>query len=221
MSALFAPLWGVVFALGGAGLAWVWHFYSWLLAVAIAFGIAGLGLMLEAIGRQMARTAPRRAIPWLECWAISVGAMTAAAAAIGILIGVNLTVDGALATDTGSVKLDKNTTKAIVAAVATSLAAFVTSLSVTSEKVDTALGGRIRKTFQEFFKGPGTPAADVPRGGRILPAGSEGLRAVYSLFDPPDWDHDNRRLRAERLQEHLSPPPGVSPAPGPQATPTQ
>lgn len=181
------PLRALLFALGGAGLAWVWTQVSPWAALGIVAVIFIVSWVLSKVGEGYVGTDDRRAMRLMETRVVTLGIVTAAAGAIGILIAVQL------AAPEGTAAL---TTK-VLATVSGALVAFVTSLFVDADKADAAVGAYIAKVFQAGYVREGHGAPGLVE----LKVGSDAHLAVMSstAFGLTDWTRENRRERLRYL----------------------
>lgn len=171
LSLISTPLRTLVFALAGAGLAWLWYNAArWTpLAAVIAVWVGAWAVQHYGL-RRLPRD-PETAVTWLECRVLAVAAATAALAAGAIIVAVEIAAPSSA----------EPAAKEIVTTVATALVAFVTSVAIKEDDVDSAIGDFIKDRFEAAY-----PVANVDspvqEGKTItLPLDSAGTTALYRL----------------------------------------
>lgn len=206
---LSAPLLGFLFAAGGAGLAWLW-FEGQGYAAALIIAILILsGYLFGKFAQASLPAKPVRAVQLMEGQVLAIAALTAAAAATAIVIAIAFVPADVSDSATEEVKQAAAQSKAVMTTLATALAGFVTSLAVKAEDIDTTIGSRVKAMFYDAYPGenPTTDAlnsiAANQRVRHTVSAGSAAEAAVYSDGAIPDWNRENRLLRATRLQQAL------------------
>jgi hypothetical protein len=206
---LSTPLLALVFALGGAGLAWLWFKGLGVVAIALVLALVSVGWALGALARAALPDEPVRAVRLMDGQVIAIAGTTAGAAALAIILGVTIVAPEAAADAPAEVKQAASELKAVLTAIATALAAFITSLALKAENIDSTIGDRVKAMFYDAYPGenPATSAIPPqpvdPRRRRVLPAQSRAEQAVYSDGAIPDWSRENRLLRATRLQKEI------------------
>ncbi|MDL5485939.1 hypothetical protein [Microbacterium wangruii] len=209
MALLSTPLLALIFALGGTGLAWLWFNSLTIVAIVAVLLLIMIGWGLGALARTALPDRPVRAVQLMDGQVVAIAGTTAAAAAIAIIIGVTIVAPEVASDAPANVKQTAAELKAVLTAVATALSAFITSLALKAENIDTTIGDRVKAMFYDAYPGE-TPAATAaaprpadPKRQRVLPMQSRAEQAVYSDGAIPDWSRPNRLLRAKRLQKEI------------------
>ena len=186
LSGLAEPLRVLLFTGGGAGLAWLGAQHGWVLSVVVVVAMLVVSLAVQAVGESLATTDPQRALRLMETRALSIGVLTAAAGALGIVLTVQLTLADARGLD-----------KELASTVCAALVAFVSAITVTAEKTDAAVGQYVRGVFQSKYAREG--AAEP--GQVALTKGSDAHLAIMSsaAFGLTSWNAEDRRTRIKYL----------------------
>lgn len=186
IAGLADPLRVLLFTAGGAALAWVGVKQGWWLSVILVVAILGVSLLVQAVGESKVTTDPMRALTLMETRAASIGVLTAAAGALGIVLTVELASGDAEGFD-----------KELASTVSAALVAFVSAVTLTADKTDAAVGKYIQGVFQSKH------ARDdrATEGQVALEKGSDAHLAIMSsaAFGLTDWTSENRRTRIKYL----------------------
>lgn len=208
ISIVGTPLRTLTFGLAGAALALFWYKFHPALPTIIVAVVFIAGMFVQKIGEDALPDDPVRAVRWLEWRELSISIMTAALAALAIVVAVEVVSAGKAEGDAPDVAAQKEALKEIVSAVSAALVAFLAAISVKPEDVDKAVGNHIRSQFHASYGMIGQQDDGAKPGQRkrrriLLPQGSRGLDAVYSEYAWPDWSRESRRKRAEELALEL------------------
>ena len=197
MTSMFAPfttpLRTLLFAAGGAGLAWVWYDVSEWFAAFIALLVWLLVLVSQGVADSMVATQPLAALQLFELRILGIAAVSAALAASVIIVTVELA-----APDTAGAA-----TKELIAAVTAAVTAFMTGISVSAEDADGSIGDFVKAKFQDRFVAASTTEK---RSDQVaLPDGSRALKAIYTTYEYGwnDWSKATRKARITALAEGL------------------
>jgi hypothetical protein len=198
MSALMTPLRTVLFTLFGVGLAWLWYHTdnAYKLIPVASVGVVLLAAWLsQRYGTARLPREPEAAVKWLEYRVLGIAAVTAAASALAVIVGIEIA-----APDGGD-----PATKGIVTAVSSALVAFITAIAVKEEDVDSSIGDYVKSKFEAAYPAAATNAPKVVGKTIQLPLDSAGTTAVYSSMAGGivDWSRANRRRRAKNLADYL------------------
>lgn len=189
------PVRALLFTLGGAFLAWLWVEVSPAAAVGVVVFVFVVSLGIQKYGEGRVVPDPKQALQLLETRLVSIGVLTAATSALGIVITVELATDA-----TGY-------EKQITAVVSGALVAFVSGVTYTSDKVDAAVGKYIAGIFRAAYPRRGQPRdiSKDPKVVRELDPGSLAERVLASnqAFGLTDWSSENRHKRIEYLVEAM------------------
>jgi hypothetical protein len=184
------PLRALLFTLGGAFLAWLWVDVSEILALVLLVLVFVVALSLQKIGEGVVTTAPDLALRLMETRLVSIGVLTAASGALGIIITVEMATDA-----TG---YDKQ----FATVVSGALVAFIAGITFTADKADAAVGKYIAKVFMAAYVREGAKGGKgAPKRQKELKAGSIEERALGTkhAYGLTDWSYENRRLRLDYL----------------------
>jgi hypothetical protein len=203
-SDLAVPFRAFVVAGVGVFLASLWFNSRFTLAIFLAFGIIGLGLVLYLVGKAQLPGKPVWGLRLMEFFVLAPSMLAAVAAGAVIVIAVNLAAP----------KEASDQTKELLSAVATAITAFLTSSFVdwTGDKDDSSVADRIKEVFHAKFK-RFDPSQTSETGVKYFKAGSTGERWVYSnaFKGIEGWGGTARKKRAEgialELQTGNSDPP--------------
>ena len=190
------PFRALVIALLGVVLALLWFNQGplWM----IGFGVVTVlfGRALEWWGIAHLPGKPVAALRRMELWFIAPAMFSAVASALVVIIGIELTVQDAMSSET----------KAFVTATTAALTAFLTSsfISWAGDSKDSRLADRIQAAFRSHYKRLEAGKPQVP-GVRYFAADSAGERWVYStdFQGISGWGGQARRARAKGLAEEL------------------
>lgn len=164
----------------------------------VAAGAAlGAGLVAKAIGGALLPRKPRRAVDVLEWWALTPGAIAASAAAVVVILAVELTVPEGTA----------GSTKELVGALSTGLTTFITAafMAWAGDEKDSTLGNEIRDIFFSKYTRPPDPGQPRSADIHYFQAESPGERWVHSFEygGVEGWGREARRRRADGIAEEL------------------
>lgn len=190
LAGLAAPVRVLLFTAGGAALAWLGVNLGWGFSAAIVAMILIASLAVQAVGQSKATTDPTRALKLMETRLVSIGVLTAASGALGILLTVELASGDAKGFD-----------KELASTVSAALVAFVSAITVTADKTDSAVGKYIQGVFQSKYA-----REDAAKPGQVaLKKGSDAHLAIMSsaAFGLTDWGLENRRTRIKYLTGEL------------------
>lgn len=189
------PMRALLFTLGGAVLAWLWVDANRVVAVGVVLVVFVVAGGLQKYGEDRAALDPEQSLRMMETRLVSIGVLTAATSALGIVITIELATDA-----TGY-------EKQITTVVSGALVAFVSGVTYTADKVDAAVGKYIAAVFQAAYprKGQARDTTKDPKHVRELDPGSIAERALASshAFGLTDWSYDKRHKRIEYLIEYL------------------
>lgn len=208
ISIVGTPLRTLTFGLAGAALAVLWYKIHPALPAILVAVVLFAGVLVQKIGEDALPEDPVRAVRWLEWRELSISIMTAALAALAIIVAVEVVSAGKAEGDAPDIAAQKEALKEIVSAVSAALVAFLAAMSVKPEDVDKAVGDHIRSQFHASYGMIGQQEDAAKQGQQtrrriLLPQHSEGLDAVYSEYAWPDWSRENRRERAKALAVEL------------------
>ncbi|MCX4908329.1 hypothetical protein [Streptomyces sp. NBC_00878] len=184
LASLLATLAAPIAALLGALLAWLWVEGAFWFALLAVIAVVLIGCVLYWIGVRRIPVDPKGSIPWLECRALALGGMAAAASALVIHVAIWLS-PGDKASDGV-----KEILGAVSGAIAVALAALF--IDASKEAGSKWLADPIKGAFQEVFKShqfdPEQPAAV----------------ALYD--DEGGWGFTERRRRAKEIADDIGLP---------------
>jgi hypothetical protein len=210
MFELASPLRALAVGLAGVGLAWLWYNGQPVLALGVAVVAAGLGLVLDALGRALLPRSPVVAVRFLEWWILTPAALAALASGVVVFVTVALAVpeDSELGSDA----------KELISTLTTGVTAFITAafISWAGDDADSKSADHIKSVFHEKYKREGTT---TPGGGvELFPADSPGERWVYSheYGGIEGWGKAARLRRAKGVADALAARRGVAASANPR-----
>jgi hypothetical protein len=187
------PLRTLLFASGGAGLAWLWyHWGHWQTALIVVLVWAVL-VVVQYVAVQRITTKPMLALRLFELRLLGIAIVSAATAAAVIVVTVSLAApEGA---DTA--------TKEMITAATAALTAFISGIAVAAKDADESIGDLVEEQFQSKFVRAPDPAG---AGQTQLPAGSDAEKAVFTSYEYgwTDWSKKVRLERVTELDKYLS-----------------
>lgn len=178
------PSWliGLIIALGGAGLAWLYYEgpFEWYYLAAFVV-LVGLLLFLAWDGRHRLPEDPKAAVDIFGFRTLATVLLAALGAALVIVIAVEI-----VAPDPSNPDVEE-LFGALSAALAAALAA---SLVDVADKIDGPAAGRAEKAFKAAYRGE-------------FQSGSQGHLAVFSNIEGgrEGWAHHVRKERAQLVDE--------------------
>lgn len=205
------PLRAMLFTVGGALLAWLWtRNYAAAddvfapiaevvrsifgdsvkvgptIAIALVAVVLIASLALSGLGKSQVGLNDKRAMTLMETRLVSIGVLTAAGAALGIIASVEL------ATDVGGYR------EKLASVVSGAIVSFLAGVTYTADKVDAAVGKYIAAEFQAVYA-----QSANHRKRATVDSGSDAQRAIMSsqAFGLVDWTRDNRQARIGYLTE--------------------
>lgn len=188
----------LLFTLGGAFLAWLWVEVSEVLAIVVLLLVFVVSVALQKAGEGVVTSDPDRALRLMETRLVSIGVLTAASGALGIIITVEMATD--------AIGYDKQ----FVTVVSGALVAFIAGITYTADKADAAVGKYIAKVFMAAYVREGNMGGEeAPKRQKELKAGSIEERALGTkhAYGLTDWSYENRRLRLDYLTGRKGRPP--------------
>lgn len=188
ISALAIPIRSLILTALGVGLAVGWYRWSHTGVVVVAAVTILIPLAVQVIGVGLIKTRPALALSIIELRAVAIAVASAALGAAATIIGIEL------AAPEGTAEPNKTLITTAVAG----LTAFVSSVALTAETMDKAIGDFTMNAFRDAF----TVAA--PDGTLQTPdfePGSIGQIALYTKYYGGwiDWSKPNRKARAAAL----------------------
>jgi len=198
------PLRGMLVALAGAALAYLWYDEKQVLAVVLAIIVCFIGVIADQAGKALLPARPVGALWLLEGWVLTPAALAAIAAAVVVLVTVALTVPD----DTPA------TTKETIGALSTGITAFVTAAFVSwaGDADNSTVADHVKTAFRAHYNRAGAlPQAGV----HYFTAASVGEQWVYSdeYGGVEGWGYTARHSRAYGIANELK--NGTSDPPGP------
>jgi hypothetical protein len=188
------PFRAFLVAAGGIALASFWFQGKPGLALLILAFLVGMGEVIAFTGERLLPNKPEKALRWLEWSVLGPAGLSAAAAALTVVLGVELSASEAAET------------KALAAALGIGITAFITTgfLSWTGDASDSKVAGHIRDAFYRHYKREGDPGADAARV-VAFERYSAGERWVYSnaFRCVEGWGRKARLQRARGIAEEM------------------
>jgi|SRR5512133_2276262 hypothetical protein len=186
LAALAVPVRALVIALLGAGWAWLWFNGYWWAALLLAAVMLGIGISLDRSGERRLPDEPQQAITRMEWWVLVPMVTAGAAAAVTIIVTVQLTLPQGIDTEL------KETVGAVSAAITSFLAAGFVDWA--ADDKDSRLSDRIKGRFQTAYRDP-----------IKYPDNTSLVRYVYSAnYGGADgWGRQARHLRADGIAKYL------------------
>lgn len=200
---LATPLRTMLFAAGGAGLAWLsynTHPAFPIVLVAVCWAVV---LVTQWAANTMLRTQPVAALQLYEFRLLGIALVSAAAAAAVIIIAVELAAP----------KGADAATKEMITSATAALTAFITGVTVSAEDSDSSIGDFIRDRVRECYVAAN--ADDIPADAVVVEPGTKAWKAVYTTFEYEwtDWTSSNRKARINALADALASGEGVTTLP--------
>lgn len=194
VSELATPLRGLLVALAGVLLAYLWYDQQRVWAIVIGVAACLAGLIFDGIGKSLLPNRPVTALWFLEGWVLTPAAFAAIAGAVVVLVTVALTVPDTAATST----------KETIGALSTGVTAFITAsfISWAGNDKDSKVADHIQAAFQAKYGRPGDPRKGLHY---FLPE-SAGEEWVYSdeYGAIAGWGRKARRRRAQAIAAELT-----------------
>lgn len=193
VSELTTPFRGLIVAISGVLLAYLWYDHHRVWAIAIGIAACTAGLALDAFGKQLLPDRPVIGLWFLEGWVLSPAALAAVGGALVVLITVALTVPDSAATST----------KETIGALSTGVTAFITAsfISWAGDDKDSKVADHIQAAFQSKYGRVGDSRAGV----HLFAPESAGEQWVYSdeYGAIEGWGRAARRRRAIGIAAEL------------------
>jgi hypothetical protein len=188
VSEVSTPLRGLVVAISGVLLTYLWYHHHPTWAVVIGVGVCAVGFVLDAAGKAFLPNKPVLALWCLEGWMLVPAALAAVAGAVVILLTVKLAVPDGTATST----------KGTISALSTGITAFITAtfISWAGDAKDSKVADHVRTAFWAKYS-----RADGARkpGVHYFRAESPGEQWVYA-DERGGIEGWGRRARARRAR---------------------
>lgn len=221
------PLLPLMYALGGGGLSFLWYAGHGLAAALAVVCLVTIGALTQARARKSLPMHPVSALRLFNARPLLYGALAAGIAAVAFIVGIEMAVEGAAATDPPDVKQTKEAFKEIAQTLAGAIGAYLTGLTIAAADVDAAVGDYVKDQFRKAYKVKDTPTPAWPddqaqaeveadrrlgmslewndNGDVVIPVGSYPYWALYGEgeADFTDWLRDGRAKRAQLLEESL------------------
>lgn len=197
---LLTPLRSLVFALGGAALAWAWFELDPLVPILTVAVIWVLVVAIQAYAVSKITSDPVTALRLFEWRLLGIVVVSAGAAALVIIVTVWFTLD----------KDQKETlatsTQEVIAAVGAALTAFIGAVSVSAETADKNIGDLVKSKFREKFAVDEIPKPGQRKISTDTDAGLRANRALNSVKDYGwnDWSKETRAKRAKAISDYLA-----------------
>jgi hypothetical protein len=190
MSTVYKAIPALLVASLGALLAWLWLVVKIPPAgpVAIAGGVALLGLVLRVAGRSIARRNPTTAVLLLEAWAVTILSVGSLVAGLVVVIAVWL----ANQTPTGTPEENKQ----VITAFLTGLTAFLAASFIKGfEDFDALIASSVKGDLQKAYSTCPYPDESAP------------WKALHATYAPgaTGWGLGARRARARILAANSCP----------------
>jgi hypothetical protein len=192
-SELATPIRGLLVALAGVLLAYLWYDHHRIWAIIIGIAACLAGLVFDSVGKSLLPNKPVIALWFLEGWVLTPAALAAVGGAVVVLVTVALTVPDAAATST----------KETIGALSTGVTAFITAsfISWAGDDKDSKVADHIQAAFQAKYGRPDDPRTGVHH---FVPE-SPGELWVYSdeYGAIQGWGRSARRRRAQAIAAEL------------------
>ncbi len=147
---LRTPLTALLLGGGGALLAWLWYSVAPWAPIVVVGGLTVTAVVVQKVGERTVAANPKRGLALMETRVFSIGALTALAGAVAIVVAVQLAApEGAT-----------ESTKQILTTLSTALVGFVSALVISADDVDNAVGDYVKSHFQRVYVGGDAPQAE-------------------------------------------------------------
>jgi len=181
-------------------IAFVVGWYKWQKAAVliIVAALIVLSLLVQWIGVSLIKKRPALALQIMETRAFTIAFLSAALGAVATVVGVELAAP--------EDALEPN--KTLITAGVAALTAFVSSVAITAESMDAAVGDYVMEKFREAF----TTKNEQGKLTTTLGKGSDAEIALFTSYasDWTDWARANRKARVAVIAAAVAAQPGKS-----------
>lgn len=194
---LAVPFRGLIVALAGVGLAWLWFNNLRWLAIFATVVLVSVGKMFELLGGFQLPKNPVLGLRLMELWVVSPAMFAAASAAAIVIVAVHLSLPET------ATSVDKE----LITSLGAGITAFLSGgfVAWAADQKDSRVDDRIKESFQGKYMRP--IAGQSPRiGVAYFKADSAGERWVYSdeYGGVSGWGKSARRKRAAGIAAELA-----------------
>jgi hypothetical protein len=190
ISALAIPVRSLILTALGVGLAVGWYRWSHTGVIVVAAVSILIPLAVQVVGVGLIKQRPALALSIIELRAVAIAVASAALGAAATIIGIELAAPESTA----------EPNKTLITTAVAGLTAFVSSVALTAETMDKAIGDFTMNAFRDAFT---VTAADGTLNTPDLEPGSIGQIALSTKYYGgwTDWSKPNRRARADALDK--------------------